>query len=526
MTRRTTAGLVAMIGTALAVSTLGGTTTSTAQASPSVPAAATPAYVAPAIRWGSCGDAYLNQQHAKCGTLVVPLDHADPGGPTIRLAVSRIRHTSSTSRGVMFTNPGGPGGSGLWMATLGGRVPKGVGGSFDWYGMDPRGVGSSRPALSCDRGYFGWDRPAYVPSSAKITRHWRTRTERYAADCSDAGASRLLPHLRTTDTVADFETLRETIGADKVGFYGGSYGTYIAQVYATQHPTSLNRVVMDGVIDPSRVFYRANLDQDRGFQKNLTAFFAWVGRHSSQFHLGTSKDAVAQAYRKVQRRVADHPADGKVGPSELDDAVLPAGYAVQNWPYVAQQLAALVNDNRAGGIESLYRSGSPAGQDNGYAVYLATECTDARWPSKWSTWQADNDRVHRTAPLFTWENAWFNAPCRTWPAAARPAVDVNGADLGFPVLLVSETYDAATPISGAREVRRRFPTSVLIEGVGGRTHAAGLSGVPCVDNAIARYLKNRTVPTRRSGDRSDLECAAVPVPSARSSARAQLPWQR
>jgi pimeloyl-ACP methyl ester carboxylesterase len=512
-----------MLGAALAVSTLAGPGTPPAQARPAASPAAAPAYVAPPVGWGRCDDTFLRQQGAKCGMLVVPLDHADPTGPTIRLAVSRIRHTSATSRGVMFTNPGGPGGSGLWMVTLGSRVPQGVGSSFDWYGVDPRGVGDSRPRLSCDPGYFGWDRPAYVPTTARIERQWRHRTEGYAADCGRSGARRLLPHMRTTDTVADFEILRQAIGADKVGLYGGSYGTYIAQVYATQHPTSLNRVVMDGVLDPTGAFYRDNLDQDPAFQKVINRFFGWLGRHVSTYHLGASQAAVTKTYRTLQRRLADHPAGGgKVGPSELDDAILPAGYAAGNWPFVGQQLSALVNRQDARGIRYLYRSSNPVGQDNGYAVYLATECTDAAWPSKWSTWQADSDRLHRTAPFLTWSNAWFNAPCRTWPEPAGPRVNVSGDGLGFPVLLVSETFDAATPISGAREVRRRFPTASLIEGVGGTSHAAALSGVACVDNAIARYLKNRTVPVRRAGNKSDLRCPGIPVPSPRATVRPTL----
>jgi hypothetical protein len=99
---------------------------------------------------------------------------------------------------------------------------------------------------------------------------------------------------------------------------------------------------------------------------------------------------------------------------------------------------------------------------------------------------------------------------------------VSGDGLGFPVLLVSETFDAATPISGAREVRRRFPTASLIEGVGGTSHAASLSGVACVDNAIARYLKDRTVPVRRAGNKSDLRCPGIPVPSPRATVRPTL----
>jgi hypothetical protein len=31
-------------------------------------------------------------------------------------------------------------------------------------------------------------------------------------------------------------------------------------------------------------------------------------------------------------------------------------------------------------------------------LYLATECTDARWPRSWPTWQLDDTEVARDAP--------------------------------------------------------------------------------------------------------------------------------
>ncbi len=53
----------------------------------------------------------------------------------------------------MLTNPGGPGASGLQLATLGASVPDHLGERYDWIGFDPRGVGSSEPALSCQPNY-------------------------------------------------------------------------------------------------------------------------------------------------------------------------------------------------------------------------------------------------------------------------------------------------------------------------------------------------------------------------------------
>jgi hypothetical protein len=62
--------------------------------------------------------------------LTVPLDYAHPGDTKIKIAVSRIKHTSTAAdcQGVMLVNPSGPGGSGLTLSVLGEYVPGGLGG--------------------------------------------------------------------------------------------------------------------------------------------------------------------------------------------------------------------------------------------------------------------------------------------------------------------------------------------------------------------------------------------------------------
>jgi pimeloyl-ACP methyl ester carboxylesterase len=465
-----------------------------------------------AVDWGRCADPDLKKAKAQCGMLEVPLDHAVPDGPTIQIAVSRVLHTRSPYRGVVFTNPGGPGGSGRSLATYGSYVPGNVAETYDWYGIDPRGVGESKPALACDGGYLGWDRPDYVPSTAKLMKFWRRTTETYAQDCADAPAKRLLAHLRTTDTAADFDTLRDAVGADQITLYGFSYGTYLAQVYATLYPDRVKALIMDGVVDPDRVFYQSNIDQDRAFQKSFEKFFAWIGRHPRVYHLGRGKKAVVRTYEKLRAKLARHPAGGKIGPDELDDALLPGAYYSSYYAYVAGAFSALATKGEGSGIKNLYGGPGGKGADNGYATYLGTECTDANWPQDWSSWQDDMWRVHKKAPFLTWANAWFNAPCRAWPVAGQTPVDVTGAGLTAPVLLLNETHDPATPYAGALAVRRLFPSAALVAGVGGYSHAVSLSGISCTDNTIAHLLKDGSLPTRRSGNRADKECKPVPPP--------------
>src|SRR5690606_6062277 len=149
----------------------------------------------------------------------------------------------------------------------GGAIPNGVGAKYDWYGFDPRGVGSSVPALRCDPDYpgMGYDRPNYVPYRASDKRWWQRTTSQYAKDCGTSEARKLLPHMKTVDVAQDLDILRRAVGQEKLNYYGFSYGTYLGQIYATLFPKQVGRFVWDGVLDAKKAFYEANLEQNVQF---------------------------------------------------------------------------------------------------------------------------------------------------------------------------------------------------------------------------------------------------------------------
>jgi pimeloyl-ACP methyl ester carboxylesterase len=478
-----------------------------------------PGYTPPPITWGPCASASLQAAGATCGMLTVPLDYRHPGGTTIQLAVSRIAHKTSDAdaQGVMLVNPGGPGGSGLGLARLGASVPNGGGDPYDWIGFDPRGVGRSVPSLSCDGDYFAPGRPAYVPETREIEDFWFAKTAGYQQDCEDAGGS-LLAHTDTRTWAMDMESIRKALGANKINYYGFSYGTYLGQVYATMFPDRVRRVVFDGVVNPEDVWYDANLEQDKQFDKNIDTYFDWIAENDAAYHLGTDGDAVRDIYYDVLDQLTDDP-EPNFGAADWNDIFVGAGYYVYGWDDVAHVLVAAA-DGDLGPAKEYYGDPTGPGADNTYANYLAVECTDAQWPTKWKVWQRDNDRIHASAPFLTWNNAWYNLPCRTWSAPSGRPVQVEGQHLPG-ILLISETEDAATPFAGALEVRKRFHRSVLIEGVGGTTHAGSLSGVSCTDDRIATYLLTGDLPTRKPGtNRSDVKCPPVPPPAATEASRA------
>ncbi|WP_424233545.1 alpha/beta hydrolase [Actinophytocola sp.] len=482
------------------------TATSVASAAPTK----TPEFTPKAIQWGECDNPRLVDAGAKCGFLEVPLDYAKPDGEKIKLAVSRVTHKSPDAeyQGPMLVNPGGPGGSGLIYSIFGDFVPDGGGDGYDWIGFDPRGVGASQPSLSCIPDYDGYNRPFFVPITPGLERTWLKRSKDYADACGENGG-KLLEHMTTVDSANDMESIRKALGAEQVNYYGFSYGTYLGQVYGTLFPDRLRRVVFDGNVNPKKVWYESNLDQDVAFDRNIKVYFDWVATYDSVYHLGTTGRQVEALFYQKQAELLRAPAGGVIGPDEWTDIFLQAAYYVYGWEDVANAFSGYVHDGDWQTLQDLY--GTPPFDDNGHAVYLAVSCTDKQWPTNWHKWRVDNWITFARAPFETWGNVWFNAPCVYWPSAADKPVKVDGRGVDS-ALLINETLDSATPYSGAIEVRKLFPNSVLVEGVGGTTHSGSLSGVACTDDIITEYLKTGALPARKPGNGSDVQCEPVPAP--------------
>src|SRR5688572_14230981 len=107
-----------------------------------VPAPAAPAVAATpggTVTWGDCPTADPEVPH-----------DPHPRGASITVTISRIATSvPGQRRGVLLSNPGGPGGSGLDMpGYLAAALPAEVLARYDLIGFDPRGVGTSTP-ISC-----------------------------------------------------------------------------------------------------------------------------------------------------------------------------------------------------------------------------------------------------------------------------------------------------------------------------------------------------------------------------------------
>lgn len=485
------------------------------------PAAASGASAPPApeLAWTDCPTE--NHPTLQCAEVDAPLDHADPSGRRVTLALSRIPHTAKTFQGPLLVNPGGPGGSGLSMAGfVASSLPKKVASQYDVIGFDPRGVGKSTPKLNCLPGHSDPVRPDSVPASYRDERVNRDRAVAFARACGEKHGD-VLPYMDTVSAAKDLDVIRRALRSEQINYFGYSYGTYLGAVYAKLHPERVRRLVLDSVVGPDDVWYEGNLNQDYAFDDRHKAFAAWVAKHDATYGLGTDPAGVEAAWYRMRATVAAEPAGGKVGGSELEDTFLPGGYYNGYWPYLAEAFAAYVNDQDTEALVEAYENfgATGAGGDNSYSVYTAVQCRDAGWPRHWSDWRNDTRRIHDKAPFMAWNNTWYNAPCADWPVAPLTPVQVKNDRLPA-TLILQATGDAATPYAGAVSMHRKLKGSSFVVEEGGGNHGITLSGNACLDKHLTAYLTDGTVPRGRGEGEADAVCAALPDPKPLPAAKA------
>ncbi|MGW0878230.1 alpha/beta hydrolase [Streptomyces sp. NPDC002671] len=474
------------------------------------------------IGFGKCATEAGQEAPAglECGTVSVPLDYAHPDGKKIKLTVSRVRATHRDPRnskrrvprqGALVYNPGGPGASGMYFPLIG-ALPewKRIAAAYDLIGYAPRGVDRSAPLSCVDPKRFlkGPTQSPDHPSEA-YKRQRIAQAKAYASGCARRSGSRLAFY-NSLNNARDLDVLRAALGEDRLTFMGASYGTYFGALYAAMFPSHVRRMVLDAAVnpDPAKIWYRENLDQSAAFEDRWADFRAWIARHDDVYGLGASPAKVQRSYDTARQRLAAKAAGGKVGPGQLQNAFLTAGYYDDFWPSRAAALSAYLN----GDAKPLIRLAAPSPEtaaeaENGAAVYTAVECNDAPWPTDWKVWDRDNTRLARVAPFETWGNAWMNLPCAYWPARRQQPLDVRtGPGELPPVLILAADRDAAAPYEGALEMNRRLAGSVLVTERDAGTHGIGGGPNKCVNAHMEAYLLEGRVPERHAS------CAGRPEP--------------
>lgn len=456
------------------------------------------------VQWGSC-DGYGLEGSAPghgldCARITVPIDYENPRGGTAQIAISRSRATGEKV-GSLLVNPGGPGASGLGMASVGSGTE--LAGRFDVIGFDPRGVGASTPQVRCRTDAENdLDRqdPAVDMSPEGIARLER-KNQDYAAKCVERTGADLLEHVGTREVVRDMDVIRAVLGDAKLNYLGFSYGTRLGTVYSETFPRNVRAMVLDGALDPEQDPVDEMVLQGAGFQQAFDAFAADCAKYEN-CPLGTDPTRAVPRFRSLVDPLIEHPAattDPRgLGYRDAITGVQQALYSTNLWGSLRGGLDALT-EGRGDTLLLLADLYEGRRDDGTYSnitdAFNAVRCVDDPPVTDRAAADAADVRYRQAAPFLDDGRGTGNAPldvCAFWPVphTGNPhSVDAPGLPT---VLVVSTTEDPATPYQAGVDLAKQLG-AVLIT-FRGTQHTVVLDGHWCVDVPVVDYLVNLAVP--------------------------------
>jgi pimeloyl-ACP methyl ester carboxylesterase len=482
----------------------------------------TPGYAtdsAPTPSWGPCPGVpgVDHDPRQQCATLRVPLDHRKPDGRKIDLAISRIPAAKpSLRRGILLSNPGGPGVEGLNMpSALAGALPTAVSDRYDLVGFDPRGVGHSTPVTCGMPADLPIDLVIPFPAADGSIDRNVAFARKVANDCA-ARSGDLLPYITTANTARDMDVIRGALHERTLSYLGGSYGTYLGAVYTTLFPQRSDRIVLDSAVDPKLVWYDQWRAWNTGFALRFPDFTTWAAAHDPTYHLGSTPEAVARTYDDLTARLDKDPTslpDGRV----VDGNTLRAFtfselYSDYAFPELAESWQSLAGRGGSpAGLTALRTASGPARPataevpaDNLRAAQLAVVCDDPSWSRDVATYAnnvaVDRRLYPRTAGFPA--NVW---PCVFWknqPVEAPVAVTGKGPRN---VLILQNLRDPATPWATGYGMRQALGQRAAMVSVDQGGHGVYMANdAPCANDITTAFLTDGVLPAH------DRLCAGQP----------------
>ncbi len=463
-----------------------------------------------------CGPAW-------CSTLARPLDPSGLVPGTLPVYFELYPHAASgAAAGTLVGAVGGPGypstQSRQEFLTLFAPLRD----RYDVLLMDYRGTGRSA-AIDCRA----------LQHAPELTR----------ADIGACGRSlgRRAPFYSTKLAADDLAAVLGSLGIDRIGLYGESYGSYFAQVFARRHAPMVRALVLDGAypLDGPDYAWYPNYAPAMRDKFNIACQRASACRELP----GTSIEHIAPALARL--RAAPLPAQVRVGAGRAlrftADAsrlaiVMFGGYpayaTVRELDAAARAFAGkdtlpLLRLMAEVGLDTDSREGARSAMDYSAGLAAAVSCQDppqifdmrlppgqrgigqllaARRlaaPDSYAPFTIDE---FRGMPL---DYAYLDQ-CAEWPAVAgAPLIATEPPYPAMPVLVISGELDDATSVADGALAAARYPHGHQVV-IANSFHASGfhLNSPPRARSECAAILVRRFLDTLSSGDEG---CArAVP----------------
>ncbi|KAF5361521.1 hypothetical protein D9758_006133 [Tetrapyrgos nigripes] len=446
----------------------------------------------------------------QCARFKAPLDYSNPdNGQSAAIAVVKLAAQAPASEygGPIFTNPGGPGDSGIDFILASGQfIQSVIGTQFDIIGFDPRGVHNSTPRVSffntdVERLTFLLDeREDLNSTSDALSEFWaRYQVAGQLAQSRDNGT---LNFVTTADVARDMLGMSEALGQENLQYWGFSYGTFLGSVFATMFPDRIKRLVIDGVLDMDA--WLANdlggmvSDTDKTIQWFFDGCHA-AGPKNCAFY-ASSPAKIEAALDDIYDSLRSQPIPvflnsdlyGIFTYDNLRSLIMEALYVPPLFPLLAQGLAQV----QAGSATLLFELLSIVSVADNISpeALVAIECGDSDpFNADASQLREYMSRINSTfagmggMPLMHRCAGWKIHPQHRFKGP------VGAANTSHPLLVIGNTADPITPLAGAKKTSLSFPGSVLLT-QDSPGHGSINTNSTCTHQHVAAYFVNGTLP--------------------------------
>jgi pimeloyl-ACP methyl ester carboxylesterase len=452
------------------------------------------------LKWAPCTGEDAPEAPYECATLKVPLDYKNIKGETIDIAMIRIPASEGEAKGVVLTNPGGPGVSGFdSMANAGEYEVSKLGlYEFDYVSFDPRGVDRSY-GLKCysDKELDLTMMTDWTPDTDAEKKVLK-EAEKIGDGCVEKFGEKLR-HFNTANTARDMDLMRESMGFKKINFLGYSYGTYLGGVYATLFPEQVETMVLDSAFDPAGDTPEEEaLTQAVGFNESYERFGEWCEGNDKCAFTTTDFNADWLALEKKLDTDSIVTKSGRfVNQVVLETATIQAFYSESSWSTLAKALQNARNGKGAGllALADQYNGRDKKGRyttssDSRPIINCASGIVDkgSKNPAEMlKTAKEQAPWYYRDA-----EKSWFEeSDCgEPYDDAELIALKYSG---DAPIVVIGGEKDPATPFRWAEKMSKNLNGSVLVKFTG-EGHGSVGSNV-CTSKVARKVFVDKELPS-------------------------------
>ncbi|KAJ8481327.1 hypothetical protein ONZ51_g6079 [Trametes cubensis] len=478
-----------------------------------------------AFQWGPCDPSIVTNPSISCSFFEIPLDYHDLFAGYGRIAVAKANATAERF-GTLFVNPGGPGQSGLAVLdAFGPMVLALTGGHYDVVSWDPRGVGpltipGDIQCFSSIEEYNTFWNGTIELTGIEMTGNFtdpedikallsqapimQKKYEELGKRCLQQPSGQYLQYVGTAATVRDMVAMADALDGPNapINYAGISYGTILGSWFINR------RVVLDGVINPAFLATEETItfwpkllvDADKVYDAFVTGC-ALSGPDgcaiATEGQSPADVDATIQGLIKRAHDAARKNSSIPVTSTDIRLELFGAMYFPDEWAPLAnvsypQAVAAVDAESGSNDLRArAMRRGLRKRQANQVPTYNgpAISCSDSvnsRGTTMTDVFKEIISSSRTSSHIFSsiWPDMFQYCPF--WPVRAveRYQGPFNKT-LANKVLIISNTYDPVTPVSGAR---------ALAELLGDDGVLVLQDGFGCINQIAFAYFVNGTIP--------------------------------